>query len=208
MHHDVGSAAGGLVSGEGVGQFRVHHGEFAPAQVTVVPTLDAAFFLGDHAGIAHLAACRGDGEHGTDGGAARGGVLVVVQIPHVKIVGKAVADGLGRVNDATAAYRQQEIHALFAAQLDAPIDQRQPGVGLYPAQGNIGDTSLIQRGIHPVQQAAFLGALPTEVDQHFSSALFFAQLPHLVFYALAEDHLGGRLEYKLVHKTFFLSIKI
>ena len=199
MHHNVRRAAGRLVGGQGVGQLGVHHRELAPAQVAVVPPLDAALLLGDNAGIAHLAACRGDGQHRAQGGAGLGGVLPVVQVPHVKVVGQAVANGLGGVDHAAAAHRQQEVHALLLAQFNALVHQREPGIGLHPAQRHVGDARRVQRGVHPVQQAAFLGALPAKVNQHFRGALLLAQLANLVFHTFAKDHLGGGLEHKIVH---------
>src|SRR5699024_10129503 len=144
-------AAGSLVGGQGIGELGVHHGEPAPAVAAVVAPLEHALVLGDDRGVAHLAAGGGDGEHRPDGGAAGGGVLPVEQVTYVKVVGEAVADGLGGVDDAAAPHGQDEVHALFFAQVDALVHQGQEGVGHHAAQGHIGDAGLLQGGADPVQ---------------------------------------------------------
>ena len=59
MHHDIGTAAGGLVIRQGHSQRRIHHRKTRSAKIRIVAALLVFFLFGDDGGIAHLTACCG-----------------------------------------------------------------------------------------------------------------------------------------------------
>ena len=202
VHEDVHTAAGRLVVGEGEGELRVHDGEAGAAEVVVIPPLHHPLVLGDHAAVAHLAARRRDGEHRTHRHTRRGPAGVVVEVPHVPLVGQAVADGLRGVDRAAAPHGQEEVHPLPAAQLDPLTDQGQPGIGHHAPQLHIGDPLPLQRGLDPVQQAGADHAAAAVVDQDLPGPCRRRQHPCLGRRAPAKDHPCRRIVSEVEHLPF------
>ena len=87
VDHDVGTAAGGLVGGQRIGQLRVQQGEFSVAVIGGKSTLEHALVLGNHGGVAHLAAGGSDGQHDADGRAACNFLFASIVIPDIALIG-------------------------------------------------------------------------------------------------------------------------
>ena len=174
--------------GEGNGQLRVHHGEFGGGRCRCCSPLHAALVLGNHAAVAHLAARGGDGEHYAHRQAGPGLTGPVVELPHVGVLGQAVGDGLGGVDDAAAAHSQDKVYALFFAQLDALIHQRQPGVGHHAAQLHIRNSLALQRSPDLRKQARTLGAAAAVMDQNPATARFLHKPAGLLPGSLSENY--------------------
>ena len=202
MHQNIGAATGGLVIGQGHGQLRVHDGEPGPGVVGIAPPLEPAVLVGDNRGIAHLAAGGGNGDDDAYRGAGGGGALEVIEIPGVAAVGKAIADGLGRVDDAAAAHGQEEVDALLPAKLQALPYQADAGVGHHAAQLHMGDPRRVQGGLHPVQKPGALDAATAVVDEDLGAPLGLDQLAHLVHCSLSEDYLSRGKVLKIHHNAF------
>ena len=81
--------------------------------------LYVAVLVGYHTAVAHLAACRGYGEDGTNGHARLRNSLSQVKVPHVTVVTHAVAYCLGRVDDGASADGNDEVDTLATAQVYA-----------------------------------------------------------------------------------------
>lgn len=61
------------------------------------------------------------------------------------------------------------------------------GIGLDPAEAHVGDTRLLERSLHPVQEAGAFRALAAEVNQHLAAAEL-PDIPASLFLGLpAED---------------------
>ena len=202
--HDVHTAAGGLVGGQGVGQLGVQDGELGAGNVVVDGALLAGLLLGDNAGVGHLAAGCGQSDHAGNGGAGSGDDLLADDVPHIAVIAQAVADGLAGVDDAAAANAQQEVNVLLLAQLDALIDLGQAGVGHNAAQLHVADTGLVQRLQHLVQQTAAHHAAAAVVDQHLGGAVGLAQLAGAGLGVLTKDDFCGGVVLKINHFDLLL----
>ena len=209
VHHDVRAAAGRLVVRQGHGQFRVHDRELRPAVVAAVAALHQALFLRDHGAVAHFAARRRDGQDDAQGQAGRGLALVIIEIPHVAVVGHAVADGLRAVDGAAAAHGQQEVYAFLFAQFNAFVHQAQVRVRHRTAQGHKGNARRFQRIRDPLQQAGADHAAAAVMDQDLSAAEFLHQVGDPGFRALSENHFRGGIviesEHRFSLRSFFCS---
>ena len=172
--HDVGEhvrgAAGGLVSGEGTGVPGVHDGENGAVDVAFdIAPLQIFSLQGNDAGVGGLAAGGGQGQHHAHGqGLLRR--LFGEEVPEIAVVGHAHADGLGGVDGAAAAHRQNEVHALPAAQVDALVHLAAAGVGLDTAQLHPGDAGLPQGSSRIVICAVALDAAAAVDHQHLCAA--------------------------------------
>ena len=80
------------------------------------------------------------------------------------------------------------------------------GVGDYAPQLHIAHAGLVQRVLHPVQNAGALDA--AVVDEDFFAAKGLDLLAHLVQSPLAKDHLGGGIVLEIHHGYPLLSKSI
>lgn len=56
------------------------------------------------------------------------------QVPRIILIGNAAGDGLGRIEDASAAYSQDQVDGSSPAEADALTDQPDIGIGGYAGQ--------------------------------------------------------------------------
>ena len=199
VHHDVGSAGGGLIGRQGEGTLRIHNTEAAAAQVAVDAQFQTRFLVGYHAAVAHLAAGGRNGEHGTDGQASLRGILAEPEVPHITLIGHAVADSLRRVDHAASTYGQNEVDLFLAAKFDTFSHQREAGVGHHAAQHDIGYAGLLEQSLHLIEQTRAFGALTAVVNEHFLTAISLYELGHLLLRLFAENHLGRSIEIEIFH---------
>ena len=121
-----------------------------------------------------------------------------VEIPHVAGVRHADGDGLGRVDDAAAADREDAGQLVLPEEPDALLHEGEPGVGHHAAQLLEGDARLLQARAHPVEQARRLDALPAVVQQ--DALRHGGGLPaDRLLGAPAEDDPGRVLEDEVLH---------
>ena len=112
-----------------------------------------AVFIGDHTGIAHFASGGRDGRYGGDRKTGSRNFCFQKEVPYVcPGICHAVADRLGRVDNASAAYGENEIHAFVSAQFDPFADFAKTGIRHNASQSNkidagVGETffDLIQK---------------------------------------------------------------
>ena len=185
VHDHVRDAGRRLVRGQGEGADRVHDGELGPAQLVGIAQLHVAVLVRDDAGFAHLAARGRDREVALRRGLAQ------VEVPDFAVIRDAAGDGLGRVDDGTAADGEDEIHALLAAQVDALVDEGQPRVRNDPAQADEVHAAVAEQAADLVQQAGLLGALTAVMDQHLVTAVLLHESGHF-FLGLLPEHDFGR----------------
>ena len=199
VHHHVGDAGRRLIGRQGERAARVHNGKLGPRHVVAIAQLHVAVLVGDDAGLAHLAAGGGDGEHGGHGEHLFRLGLAKVEVPHVAVVAHAVGYALRRVDDAAPAHGEDEVHTLPAAQVDALLGFRQPRIGHHAAQGEHLQAALAKQAADFVEQARALGALTAVVNQHFRAAILLCQTSHLLLRLFAEHHFRRRVVIKVFH---------
>ena len=200
VHHDVGAAAGRLPGRQRFGVLRVHDGEPGPADVVVVAALEPAFLFRDDRGIAHFTARGGQGQDDADGQAGRCLAGVGVKVPDIAVVGAAVADGFGRVDDAAAADGQQKVGAFLPDEADAFTDQGEAGVGDHAAEFAEGDARFLQQGFDAVEKAAADDAALAVVDQDFFGVLLAEQGGKLGNRIFAEHDFRRGVVHEIAHK--------
>ena len=118
-----------------------------------VAQFHVAVLVGDDAGVAHLAACSRNGEHGGQRQHRLRSGLAQIEVPHVAVVGNTVADGFHGVDDAASTYGKQEVDTFAAAEVDALVHFRQAGIGHYAAQRDEGDALFLEQVAHFVEQS-------------------------------------------------------
>lgn len=114
---------------------------------------------------------------------------------------RANADGLGGVDDAAAADRQDEVDLFRAAQRNALMDKGQLGIGLHAAQFDPAEAGRFQRCGHLVKQAGFFDRAAAVVDEDARRAVFLQDRADLRFDVAAKNDLGGCAVNKVVHDT-------
>ena len=199
MHENIHAAAGRLKGRQRHGQLRIHDGKGRTGHIRLEAALEAVFLVGHNGRTAHLAARGGDGHNAANGQACVRLAFAHVIIPHVPLVGCAVSNRLGRVDNAAAAHCQHKIHLFSARQFNALADQRKPGVGHYTAKGDKGQTFSLKRGLDPVHKARAQGALPAKVYKHLAAFAGFGECTGLLLCIFAENNPGGRVVRKIVH---------
>ena len=202
VHHDVGTAAFGLVVGQGQRQFGVHHRKPRAGDIVIVRAFQRRFFVGDNAAVAGLAARRGNGQHRSHRQAGPGLALARKQLPDIVFrFCQAIGDRLGRVDGRTAAHRQQEVHAFALADLNAFVHLADVRVGHNAAQQMAGDARRAHRRDNAFHQTAFDNTLASVNHQHFCAVVFLHIGGGLGMRAAAEDDLCRGIESKIVcHK--------
>ena len=199
VHHDIHTSAGCLVFRQCHGKLRVHDRESCPAVIAAVASFQPSVLIRDDRRITHLRSCRGDRQHNSDGQTAGSLTFSRVEIPHIPFICHAVSDGLGRVDDASAAYCKDKIHAFLLTQADPFIDKRQSRVRHNASERYIRDPRLVQRPAHPLQKPALLHAAASVVYQHLTASLRPDQLAGLFLCSSAEDNLRRRIVIKILH---------
>ena len=200
MAHHVGHAVGDLVFGQGEEQLRVHDGDQRPQVWAAVAILALAFLVGDDGVSAGLAACRGNREDDSHRQRLPDGQPLLINLPDIPLVVHAHGDGLGGVDGAAAAHRQDQVNLFLPAQRDALVHQGQPGVGLDAAQFHKIDARLFQRRSHLVIQPAPLDAAAAVVQQHLLRVRL-EELPDLPLGAPPEHHARRGVKLKILHRN-------
>ena len=198
MHHYVGSAGCRLVGWQSVGALGVHHGKAASAQVAVDASLEQSLVGSDDAARRHLATGSGDGEHHANGQALLGHGFPSPEVPHVAVVGHAVAYGLGGVDHAASTHGEDEVYLLAAAQVDALAHLRQQWVGHHAAQLAKLDAGTTQLLPHHVEQSRPLRRASTIVDEHLLAATGSHQFTNLLLRLTAKHHSRGGIKIEIL----------
>ena len=199
VHHDIRHAGRRLVRRQSIGQFGIQGGKPRPAEGAGNAPLVQVRFVGNHTGVAHLAARGREGEHA----AHRQGRLrfraAQEEIPHIARIGNPVRNGLAHIDHAAAAHRQQEIDSFFPAKVDTLPRHTQARIGDHTAKRQIINSFLRQLAANPVQQARPAHTATAEHDQHPGAAIFLQQGGHLLLRIPTENHLGRRVIRKSFH---------
>src|SRR5699024_5338746 len=132
--------------------------------------LEIAPLLGDDAAVGPLAAGGGDGQHHAHGQRLFDLGGAGEEVPEVPLVQGAEADGLGGVDDAAAAYRQQEVRPGPPDDVDALVDLAAAGVGLDAGELGVGDAGLLQGGGDGVVGAVAADGAAAGDQQHPGTA--------------------------------------
>ena len=195
----VHDAVDHLVLGQGVGQGGVQDGKNRVGQVGVIAVLLPGGPVGDHRGPVHLTAGGGDGQDGAQGDGVLGLLPVHEEgLPEVPVGPGTHGDGLGAVDDAAAAYGQDEVDAVGLAQVDALVDLFGPGVGHDPSQLHHVLAGLCQGSQDTVIEAAGLDAAPA-VDQQDLLPYPCQLLRQLGHGLLAEVDSDGVIKSEIIH---------
>ena len=201
MHEDVRHPGADLIPGQGHGQLRIHDGKFAAVEVRPKPALCGRVdpVVGQHRGIAGLAARGGNGEDGAHGQAFCQ-LGAGPEIPDVMLrVRDCVRHALRGVQNAAAADPQNEIRPKADA-----------GLGHFPGCGDqrIRNDAAQRQGLdpifpeiadHAIQQTAFLCGCAAVDRQHPAPAVLFHQFRGAQLRVRAEDDLRWSIVNKLLH---------
>ena len=202
VHHNVHHSAGDLVGGQGVGELRVQNGELGPEQVGAQPPLHQRLVMGENGGVAGLAAGGGDGEHHSDGQNLLHRPLPLPEVPQIGLrIRRPQGDGLGRVDHAAAAHGQDQVGPEVQGLLHPLPGLKQTGVGVDAAEGLVGQSRPVQRGQHPGEEPAGLGALSAVDHQDAPSPQLSGLGTGLGLGAGAKDNGGGLIKFKCMHGT-------
>lgn len=195
---DICRSAGGLVSVRRVGVFRTEEGN-GRAERFCCP---AAFFpgvpIGDDGAAVHFRAGRGQGGHGDDGERFPDLRSALDQVPRIILIGNAAGDGLGRIEDASAAYSQDQVDGGSPAEADSLADQPDIGVGGYAGQFIAGKAGLFDFVENDRINSVFLdgaGAVNQKHSPASSGQLFMEMKEH----AVSEIDFGAVLKNKRRH---------
>ena len=204
--HDVRDAAGRLIGGQAFREGRVQHGEAGTEAVGLRAVLLQRFLVGDDGIRGAFAAGGGNGQDG----APRQSLLRHLpgeKIPEITVIGYADGDGLGGIDDAAAAHRQNEVDLLPAAQFDSLVHQTAAGIGLDAPQLHSIQVFFFQAGHDPVQQAGAFGRLPAVDHQHPAAAEALDIPAGLRLPVLSEHEVGRAVKIKVPHRNAPLNIR-
>ena len=148
MHHDVGGSSSRLIGWQRKSALGVHDGKLTTAEVAVHATLQHSLVVGDHTARRHLRARSRDGEHHANGQARLRNSFSVPEIPHVALIPYAIADGLCRVDHATATHGENEVHLLLLTERNTLLHLREKRIGHYPTQLYKADACLGEHLFH------------------------------------------------------------
>ena len=192
VHHDVGDAAGHLIHRQRIGQLRVHDGKFGAVQIRGQAALAPGGKVGQHGGIAGLAARRGNREDDAHRQRRGRNALAAPVFPDVHGgVGGADGNGLGGVNGGAAAHGQNEIRLKFDGGADAVLRVVQGRIRFRASEGLVGQSRGIQQPADLLQQAAFLNAAAAIDDENAVSPVFADIVSGTALGILAENDLCG-----------------
>lgn len=94
---------------------------------------------------------------------------------------------------------EDEVNALFFAQVDALIDEGQMRIGDDAAELDVRDTRRIEGRFDLIEQAAAARALAAEMNQNLFAALRADEIADLPLGVTAEIDVGGRVKFKIAH---------
>ena len=201
VHDDVGDATDELLLGDGEGQLRIHEGEDWTVERRVEADLAHRVLVRQHGGVARLAACGSERQHGTDGHGLREFGAATPEIPDVRAgVGHAVGDGLCRVDDAAAADGEDEVGFEGECLADALAHERNARIRLDAAEHLEGEARGCQLALDAREQTAPDDAAAAVDDVDAARAIRAQLLGHAVLGMAAEDDLRRHLELKTLHK--------
>ena len=198
MGNGVKGAGQGMIHGNRNGELGVHHRKHRTRQIGITAALESLGDTGDHRAVARLATGAGNGEHCAHLQAGDRIGLAQVEIHEVAVVDHAVADGLGRVNDAAAADAQDKRNVILPADVNAFIDQVVSGVGFDAAQLPPGYARLFQGGSHGGEEAGFLDAIRA-IDNQRLVGILGGLFADLFFHTAAEENFGGAVKFIICH---------
>ena len=200
VHHDIHHAARHLIDGQRNRELRVHHRKAGPHQIAAEPALLPRLLVGQHRRAARFAARRRNRQYDPHRRAARGGRLPRPELPDVHAgISQPQRDRLGRVDDASAAHREQEIRPKRPRPFERPARKGKPRIGPDPAERLMGELRRIQAVRHPADQPAFDRAAAPVEHQHPAAALPFYEGAHLRLRLFPEHHARRGVVRKALH---------
>ena len=161
---DVGAAVGGLGGGNGAGVLRGEEGNFRPEGFRGPAQFFVGVGVGDDGAAVHFRARGGHGGNGHEGEGAGNLCPGFHQVPGVSFVEGASCNDLGGVNDAAAAYGQDEVDARFPAEPGAPGGQGNFRVRFHAGNFIGRNTGFLDFFHHGIVDAVFLDGTAA-VDQ-------------------------------------------
>ena len=208
MHHDIHRTGCRLIRRQCKGELRIHNGKARTGKVGIQRTLHTAFFLRNHAGIAHLTARSRNRQHNTDRQTGRRRCFAVKEVPDIVLrIGHGISDRLCRVNDATAADSQQKVDVFSLCKFDSLSHLGKTGIRLYTAERGEGNIRLTERFFYTVQKAGTSGALTAVMDQDPLASILLYFLPHKRFRSLAENHFCRSVVFKIKHNSLLVCLR-
>jgi hypothetical protein len=199
MRQNIRDTAACLIRRQRVGKFRVHDGKRRIDQIAVQSPFQLALFLCDNAAGTGFASGRGYSQYHANGERRFGALCARIEIPDVSIIRNTHGDGFSGVYRTSAADCENQIDIVLAADLDAFVYEREPGIRLHPAELDIFDAGPFQAGNDPIVYAVFLDAAAAVMKQYLFAVLFCFSAK-LFFGAFAEDDLCRVFEFKIDHK--------
>ena len=199
MHHHIGDAAGCLIPGQTESQLGVHERETGAQDVGIAHgNLVHAVEARNHRVAAAFAAGGGDGEHHAHGESLLRKGLAAVKVPEITLVGHAQGNGFGGVYYRAAAHGHYDVYAGFAANFYAFIHAVVGGIGVDAFERYGVYAGLLQAAEHFLPYARFARRRMAAAYQR-AAAKGRRELADLLFYAAAEDVIGGETKGEVFH---------
>ena len=143
--HHVGHPASCLPSGEGIGQFRIHHGECRAQQSVRTDTqfLQSVQFRDDRI-TGTFTSSRRNSQDNTQWNGFFRHYLIYIEIPEIAFVRDTHCNGFGCIDNRTASHRKQKVDSFATSQLDTFVHFRVGRIGLNASQFHMSNACFVE----------------------------------------------------------------
>ena len=201
VHNNISGAAGNLIRRQCISQLRIHDGKARTVQISIGTALFADFVVGQHRGIAGLAACCRNSQHYAYRGSLGNRTLAAPILPDIHLrVSNAVGYCLGSINNAAAAYCQNKISLELQRLLDTLSRQGHQRIWLDTANGIIRNACLLQLILKPCQETALDHAAAAIYHKHTAAPMLLHLFSRLFLGTLAKNNFRWAVILKALHK--------
>src|SRR5574344_1946930 len=200
MRHHIRDAACRLVLRKRVGELRIEYRKRGAQTFPGRGTLEKRAFLGDDRVAGSFGTGRGNGEDDAYRKRFPRHAPAFMEIPEVSVIDRSHGDGLRRVDHGAAAHRENEIDALFSAEVYAFVYRPASGIRTDTAEVDEADACGFERSAHAGQKPASFRGTAAEDKQRLARACIAYKFADLGFGALPEYETGGRVIGKVNHK--------
>ena len=139
MRAHVGDDRCGLVGRQGESELGIHERHNGAVEIGVAAAFEMLGIVADDTRVGSLGARCGEGEHAGNVYTLGGCGALAEEIPDIAVVGNAQGNGLGAVDGAAAAYRQNQVDVCLACDAQALANRGNFGVGAYAAELHMRD---------------------------------------------------------------------
>ena len=203
MRHHVGCPGGRLICGKREREFRVHHGELGAQGIgRAQAELYKSFPFGYHAVARAFAPGGGNGEHNAHGQRMFYYLLSAEEVPEVAVVNRTGGNGLGCVDNRTAAHADNHVGLESACPVDTFVHLVVHGIGMYSAQHVKLETCGLERITRALKHSAAHSRAATVNHKSARTAVACGKFAGLHLDPAAEDVLRRAVKHEIFHKCY------